>query len=185
MEAAELPTPPALEPPSGRLPLGILLLRDGLITASQLEQALGEREATGRRLGEIVVEHGWASSVAIAQCLAEQHDLEFIDLSHTEVDPAATALLPEQLARQYQALPIQFLDEGLVQVAVSDPTNVVTSDNLKLALGMSVRLAVVGATGVPSGRVRTRPVPVPGTGTRPEVTGGAWLTAIADRRPVS
>jgi type IV pilus assembly protein PilB len=147
MEAAELPPPSReLQPAASRLPLGILLLRDGLITANQLEQALEEREGTGRRLGEIVVDHGWASSVAIAQCLAEQHDLEFIDLSHTEVDPAATALLPEQLARQYQALPIQFLDEELVQVAVSDPTNVVTSDNLRLAIGLSVRMAVVGAT---------------------------------------
>ncbi|MDQ2982853.1 MAG: GspE/PulE family protein [Actinomycetota bacterium] len=147
MEAAEIPKPlPELEPASQRLPLGILLLRDGLITAKQLEQALEEREATGRRLGEIVVEQGWASSLAIAQCLAEQHGLEFIDLSRTAIEPAVADLLPEQFARSYKALPIRFLAEDSILVAVSDPTNVVTSDHLRLALGMSVRLAVVGAT---------------------------------------
>jgi type IV pilus assembly protein PilB len=144
MEAAHRPTP--LRPGyanGGRTHLGTLLLRDGLLTATQLEQALAEKEATRRRLGEIVVEHGWVSSQALAQALAEQHDLEFVDLVRTELDPTAVGLLPEKFARRYQALPVRFVDEDSVLVAVADPTNVLTSDDLRLALGLNVRLAVV------------------------------------------
>ncbi len=51
-------------------------------------------------------------------------------------------LLPENLARRYRALPIRFLDDGYVLVAVADPTNVMFSDELRLALGMPVRVCV-------------------------------------------
>jgi len=125
-----------------RLPLGTLLLRDGLVSAEQLESALAEKETSGRRLGEIVVAKGWVSPAQLAHLLAEQHHVEYVDLGRVEIDPAAALLLPEKFARRYEALPIRFLDEGTVLVVVSDPTNVVTSDDLRLALGMNVRAAV-------------------------------------------
>jgi type IV pilus assembly protein PilB len=127
-----------------RLPLGTLLVRDGALTAQQLESALAEKERSGRRIGEIVVGNGWVSPAKIATLLAEQHGLEYIDLNRAEIDPAAAALLPEQFARRYEALPVRFVDEKTVLVAVTDPTNVVTSDDLRLALGMNVRVAVAG-----------------------------------------
>ena len=148
METADLPAPlPGLEPSrAGRRPqLGSLLLREGLLTPEQLERALAEKEESGGRLGEIVVAHGWVTPAAVAQALAEQHGLEFVDLAKIRLEPAAASLLPEKLARRYDALPIRFLAEDVVQVAVSDPTNVLASDDLRLALGMHVRLAVAPA----------------------------------------
>src|SRR5437660_566786 len=131
---------PALLPMPGeqqRVPLGTLLVRDGLIDTEQLELALAAKEQTGRRLGEIVVAMGWVDAAALARLLAEQHHLEFLDLATEQIDPAAATLLPEKLARRYDALPVRFVSENVVLVAVSDPTNVVASDNLKLALGMN------------------------------------------------
>src|SRR2546430_8198078 len=120
MEAAELPTAlgrgfETVE----RVHLGSMLVRGGLITAQQLEWALAEKEAGGRRLGEIVVERGWITPSALAQALAEQHDLEYLDLAQTQLEASATGLLPEKFARRYQALPIRFLAEDVVLVAVS------------------------------------------------------------------
>jgi type IV pilus assembly protein PilB len=126
-----------------RAHLGTLLIRDGLLTAEQLEAALADKEDTGRRLGEIVVDRGWVTPAALAKALAEQHHLEFLDLGQCELEPEATDLLPEKFARRYQALPVKFVGEDQVLVAVSDPTNVLTSDDLRLALGLNVRLAVV------------------------------------------
>jgi type IV pilus assembly protein PilB len=142
MEAANLPTPLPLDAAT-RLHLGMLLMRDGLLSAEQLEQALAEKEETGERLGEIVVKRGWITGAALAQALAEQHGLEFVDLARADVEATATSLLPEKFARRYEALPIRFVDESTVLVAVADPTNVVASDDLRLALGLNVRLAVV------------------------------------------
>ncbi|HVM17502.1 MAG TPA: ATPase, T2SS/T4P/T4SS family [Gaiellaceae bacterium] len=147
MSAAELPTPLPLEIERAepRAQLGALLVRDGLLTPEQLEDALVEKERSGGRLGEIVVERGWVSGAAVARALAEQHQLEYLDLGRTNVDPAAAGLLPERFARRYDALPVKFLAEDTVLVAVGDPTNVLASDDLRLALGLNVRLAVVPA----------------------------------------
>jgi type IV pilus assembly protein PilB len=149
MEApADLPAPLplmlAVEP--SRLPLGTLLVRDGLISTEQLEYALAEKEQTGRRLGEIFVSLDWVAAGELARLLAEQHGLQYVDLTTADVDPGALSLLPEKYARRYEALPIRFLTEDLVLVAVADPTNVVASDDLRLAIGLNVRLAVAAAT---------------------------------------
>jgi len=122
--------------------LGALLLRDGLVTAEQLEAALLEQEETGHRLGEILVERHWLSGTGLARVLAEQHGLEFVELKEGDIDPEAVALLPEKFAQRYRALPVRFLDEDLVLVVVADPTDVLGADDLRLALGVNVRFAV-------------------------------------------
>jgi type IV pilus assembly protein PilB len=142
------PLPLPLTGEQQRIPLGTLLVRDGLIRAEQLELALAEKEETSRRLGEIVVGKGWVDAAALARLLAEQHDLEYLDLSTAEIDPGAGSLLPEKLARRYEALPVRFLSEDSVLVAVSDPTNVFTSDELRLALGLNLRVVVSTAEDV-------------------------------------
>jgi type IV pilus assembly protein PilB len=131
-----------LRQPGSKLLLGSLLVRDGLVEMEQVEHALAEHEKTDRRLGEILVERGWISERSLAQALAEQHALEFLDLSDRQPDDRAVALLPEKFARRYDALPIRFVDDDTILVAVADPTNLLTSDDLRLALGVNVQLAV-------------------------------------------
>ena len=148
---ADLPTPlPMRLAPEGtwRVPLGSLLLRDGALTTDQLEQALTEKDVTGRRVGEIVVSRGWVPAGTVARLLAEQHGLEYLDLTTVQIDPRALDLLPEKYARRYEAFPVSLLSDDLVLVTVADPTNVLASDDLKLTLGLNVRLAVSAATDV-------------------------------------
>jgi type IV pilus assembly protein PilB len=123
--------------------LGKLLLRDGALTHEQLEHALSlQRLKPGLRLGQVIVEQGYATSLDISRSVAEQHELEFVELELSSIDAAAATLLPENLARHYQALPIRIGEDGYVLVAVADPTNVVFADELRLAIGMPVRLCV-------------------------------------------
>jgi len=171
--AADLPSPLpfALATDSPRVPLGSLLVRDGLISTEQLEYALAEKEQTGRRLGEILVAHGWIRAAELARLLAEQHGLEYLDLAGTPVDPAALSLLPEKYARRYEALPIRFLAEDLVLVAVIDPTNVVASDDLRIAIGLNVRVAVASGPDLVQLIERTH---------RPELDVDAELSLLDD-----
>ena len=124
------------------LPLGALLIREGLLIHEELELALAERERSGRRIGEILVEWGWVSSRAIARALAEQYQMEFVDLRKVSPDPAVERLLPERLSERYHALPIAVDDEGVVTVAISDPTDVGASDEVRIAAGRPIHLVV-------------------------------------------
>lgn len=147
MDPAEMQNVLRLQLPQAepRLPLGALLHADGLLTVEQIEVALLEAERSGKRLGEVLLETGVISGVQLASALARQADLPFVDLREVEIDPEAAGLLPEKFARRYKALPLDFVDEDTVLVAVADPTNVIASDDLQLALGLHVQLAVVEA----------------------------------------
>ena len=148
VEAASIPSA-AADPeasPQGRLQLGALLLRDGVITAEQLAAALAQKEAEGGRLGEILIRYNIATPASIARALAEQYGFDFVELSRFDLVAGATSLLPENIARRLSALPIGFDEDGTVIVAVTDPTDVMASDDLRLALGLQIRFVVASAS---------------------------------------
>jgi type IV pilus assembly protein PilB len=130
------------EPGLNWVPLGRLLVDGRVLTQEQLDVALGVKVENGKRLGEIVVELGFTTERAIAGALAEQYELEYVDLAGMELDRDAVALLTETLARRYDALPIRILPDGVPLLAVTDPTNLANADDLRFALGSTFRLAV-------------------------------------------
>jgi hypothetical protein len=124
------------------LPLGAVLLGEKLINAEQLELALLEQEQLRRRLGEILLNFGWVTSEQIAHALAKQYGLEFIDLRTAAIDPLAPSLLEPGVAQRYQALPVRFLDDDVVLVAIADPTDVGACDEIRELLGMPIQLKI-------------------------------------------
>lgn len=102
--------------PSGQIPLGTLLVEQGILTPEQLEAALLEQAATGGRLGDIVVARGYAKPVEVYRVLAEQ-------LKHERViwPPRLQTLrkLPEDVARRLGAVVIDE-DASQIWVAVHD-----------------------------------------------------------------
>jgi hypothetical protein len=124
------------------LPLGAVLLGEELITAEQLELALLEQEQLRWRLGEILMSFGWVTSEQIAHALAKQYGLEFIDLRTAAIDPLAPSLIEPEVAERYQALPVRFLDDDVMLVAIGDPTDVGACDEIRELLGMPIRLAI-------------------------------------------
>jgi hypothetical protein len=125
------------------LPLGALLVREGLISNEQLELALIDQQGTGLRLGELLVQWGWVESPAISRALAEQYEMEFLDLDTAEIDPAAVERLPAAEARKRGAIPIRILEDDRLLVGVADPTDVGACDELRAMLGGKVTLVVV------------------------------------------
>ena len=128
--------------------LGALLVRSGALSAEALEEAIAAQPGTGMRLGELLVERKLVTRAAVARALAEQYSLEFVDLGSTPISSDVAGLLPSALARRYGAVPVRFLDDGALLVAVSDPTNVVHSDDLRLALGVPIQVGVAAADAV-------------------------------------
>jgi type IV pilus assembly protein PilB len=119
--------------------LGRILVEAGVITEEQLKAALAE---TGdRSLAAVLAEEGLASETKIAQTVAESMGLAFVDLPAFDVDPTAVALLPLDLARRHNVLPIRIQDDELV-VAMADPANIFAIDDLRIVTGYDVRPVV-------------------------------------------
>jgi len=122
--------------------LGDLLLERGAVTAEQLEEALRARDGKRERLGQVLVRLGLVKDDDIAALLAEQFSLPLAgpdDLSRAE--PEAVKLVPEHLAREAVLLALR-RDNGTLEVAVSDPLDVVSLDHLRALAHGPLRLKV-------------------------------------------
>jgi type IV pilus assembly protein PilB len=128
------------------LSLGSILVGSGLVTQDELEQALEAQTHRGGRLGDVVAELGYTTTRQIAAALAEQCRLEYRDLNGVDVDPKAVRLLDERIARRYDALPIGFAEDGTLELAFADPTDLRAIDDVQLALGRRFRPVVAEET---------------------------------------
>ncbi len=139
MEAA------SVQQPATAQRLGELLVARDLATQEHVDQALELQPILRKRLGEIMVDKGWTTTRGIADALAQQYGLEYVDLSQVAVDQSAALLVQEGFARGHQALPLRYLTPNMLQVAVADPTNLQTTDELRIALGVNFQLVVADA----------------------------------------
>ena len=127
--------------------LGQILIEQGLITDQQLQEALETQERVPKSLGRILIDLNLIREVDLVRALAEQIGMEFVDLGDFPVDPSATALIPETVARRYRALPIADR-EGTLLVAMSDPANVYALDDIRTITGREVQPVVSTAADV-------------------------------------
>src|SRR5581483_2618076 len=127
--------------------LGQILLEQGLLTQEQLERALAEHRNAPKSLGRVLIDLGYIQERDLVRALAEQVGLEFVDLSEYQVEPTATTLLPESLARRYRAIPIGER-EGKLLVAMSDPANVYALDDIRAITNRDVQPVVATASDV-------------------------------------
>ncbi len=111
--------------------IGTTLIDRGLITNEQLDEALEIQRTSGRHVGDILVELGALSSFELARVLADHMGVPFTDLRTKPPDPIIAALLPEDVARRYDALAIQRWGEQLV-VAMANPTDLFALDDLQM-----------------------------------------------------
>ncbi|MBA4370256.1 MAG: type II secretion system protein GspE [Coriobacteriaceae bacterium] len=117
--------------------LGRILVQSGLITVEQLEEALG-LSADGRSLTGVLSDLGYADDAKIAQVVAGQMGLTYVDLAGFEIDPNAATMIGIDMARRYTVLPIKLQDEELI-VAMSDPANILAIDDLRIVTGFEIR----------------------------------------------
>jgi len=167
--------------PEGRALLGALLVHCGALAPADLERALFEKERTGKQLGQVLVELGLITTRTLAEALSHQHGLEFVDLTKVRIDEEAVALLPEAIARRYHALPVGF-DDGALLVAVSDPTDLMAHDDLRLALGTDTRIVVADRTELDAAIAEAYHLPLDSVET---FSGSAHAPSVEDLREAS
>ena len=123
--------------PPQRRRIGDLFVEQGIIDDQQLAEALDVQRRTGGRLGEILIELGFVTSTDSSRVLAERLGMEFVDLAATPVDEIIAQRIPEEIARRYRALAIAETD-GVLKVAVADPTDVFALDDLQVITKLQI-----------------------------------------------
>ncbi len=116
-----------------------MLVRAGIVTDEQLNAALDQAE--GRSLPVTLEEMGLATEVRVAQAVAEQMGLAFVDIANYDVDPNAATLISTELMKKHSVLPIKKEDEELV-VAMADPANIFAVDDLRIVTRLEIRPVV-------------------------------------------
>jgi len=125
-------------------PLGVHLVASGLVTEDDVDRALEEQRRTGKRLGEILIAQGVLYEADLAATLAEMFGLPYRDLSLDPPDPAAIGELPEVFCRSHKVFPVGY-EDGAVVVAISDPRDMETVDDLMMMTPIPVHLVVVAS----------------------------------------
>ena len=85
------------------------------------------------------------TSDQLARATSERFGLDHLDLNAFEIDLGAMNLIPSQAARRYGAIPVAFVGDETLLVAMSDPTNVRAVDDISIMTGLDVRPAVASA----------------------------------------
>lgn len=123
------------------LKLGELLLRNKLITKEQLDKALEVQKSGSSKLGYNLVKMGFVSDEEIATCLSKQFGISAINLSHFEIDQAILDLVPVEVARKYDLIPVNRTG-AVLTVAMADPTNIRAMDEINFICGYQVEPVV-------------------------------------------
>jgi hypothetical protein len=126
---------------AARPPLARFLADAGVASEQQLRMAVAEGMDRGERLGEVVLRRGWIDEAGLAQLLARQWDLAYVDVGSAVVEPGARRLLAPPDAERLRACVIGVV-KGVPLVGVAEPTEA-RFESVRSALGGGCEFAVV------------------------------------------
>ncbi len=137
--------PSGLYPPrhpgrSNRM-IGEVAVDLGFADRDAVEEAVAAARAQGRPTGLVLVEQGVLRHDQLARVVAERFGLDFVDLAVYDLDMGAVNLISADAARRYQAVPVGFADDGSLVLAMANPTNVLTIDDVGMMTGRRIRPA--------------------------------------------
>ena len=113
--------------------LGDLLLASGLINEEQLAEGLALQKGSGKRLGEVLQDHGIITESDLIEALQMQLGIEFVDLGKINIPTELAQVVPKNIAKQYQVVPVRvFRDE--LYLAMSDPLNFYAIEEVRKAV---------------------------------------------------
>ena len=123
-----------------RIRLGELLIKAGVLTEAQLNEALTQQKETREQIGEILTKMGFVTEEKIKYALELQFGVKPVNLKTARIPNEVLKLLPEQLLKQYMMIPVSI---NQLTVALVDPNNILAIDEIRKRLrGVNVVPAV-------------------------------------------
>ena len=120
------------------IPIGQLLVEEKVISKEQLELALIEQRTSKKRLGEVIAELGFANERDILRTLALRLGVEYIDSPLFIVELDVIRLVPENLARRYNIIPV-YLRSGALTIATNDPLDFACLEDIAMITGLEIK----------------------------------------------
>lgn len=117
--------------------LGELLVKKKIITSEQLEKALEEQKRSGERLGTILTRLGFVKENELLTFISNQYGIPSISLSEFDIEPGVLKLIPVELVRKYQVIPLNLKGSTLI-IAMADPSNIFALDDIKFLTGYRI-----------------------------------------------
>jgi type IV pilus assembly protein PilB len=117
--------------------IGEILIDQGFITPEQLQGGLNEQKQSKQMLGKCLVKLGYISEQKLIDVLSAQLDIQHVVLQQFNFSPELVKRLPEEMARRYKVIPL-FERNGVLTVAMVDPTNLRVIDHLKFKTGQEI-----------------------------------------------
>jgi type IV pilus assembly protein PilB len=127
--------------------LGELLVREDMISATQLHQAQEESRSSGKRLGFTLTRLGYVDESELTSFLSKHYGVPSINLSDFEIDPEVIDLIPLEVAERHQLVPVNRTGSSLI-VAMSDPSDLHAIDDLKFLTNFNIEVVVAGEAAV-------------------------------------
>jgi type IV pilus assembly protein PilB len=139
------PPPKAKAPPKpepgGRRKIGQVFVDLGFIDEDQIWEILEEAKSTGQLTGQVALSRGLVTEDQLLQALADQQGIKVISFEDTKPQPEAVQMVPETMASVYKIVPVSVKD-GVLTVAIGDPTARAALDDLRNFLGVKEVVAV-------------------------------------------
>jgi type IV pilus assembly protein PilB len=121
--------------------IGEVVVDLGFADRDTVEEAVAVARSQGRPTGMVLIEQGILRHDQLARVVAERFGLDYVDLSVYDLDMGAVNLISAETAKRYQAVPVGFTDDGALLLAMADPTNVLSIDDIAMMTGRRLRVA--------------------------------------------
>lgn len=121
--------------------LGEMLVKENLISASQLLKAQEAARKEGGRLSAKLTGLGFIKEQDLTGFLSKQYGVPSIDLNSFEVDAEIIRLIPQDVAEKHGVIPVNKVGSSLI-IAMNDPSNIFAIDDIKFLTGYNVEVVV-------------------------------------------
>ena len=110
--------------------LGEILFKAGLVDKQALIDAIRTAKTNNKRLGQVLLEKGLIDEENLTKAIAKQFGLKYVNLDTTPVTPDALKLVPEDLIKRHNVLPLG-MENGRLKLAITDPMDLDAMDAVR------------------------------------------------------
>jgi len=114
-----------------------VLVSNKLLKPEQLEEAVKIQQTSGGSLQKILVERGYVKESDLLSAISQGLGIPPINLTRMKIDPSLKTLVPRDIAKQYQLMPVACIGQTLT-VAMTDPLNVFALDTVTTMTGLTI-----------------------------------------------